>query len=644
MPSEGGIHLGVASFAHDTKLKNIDLSKTDSIIENEAFFNCTSLPVADLINVKELGNYVFADCALLHTVNMPIIEKIGEGAFSRATESGTSPVFSVLNLPSTLIYIGQGAFMGCSGFSEVTLPEGINEVPDFSFAYCTGLTKVVLPSTVDRIGSYAFAGCSLLEKINTSNVVEFGDYSFMTTEALVKIDFSNAETIGDYAFLNSMIAEIGDTSKIKTIGLYAFQANYFTSFDATGVEVIKEGAFNSNQQLRKIVLSEKLTTIEYAAFLGCSNLEKFVYLKDNKELESGKLNDSVLLHEGAIYTYLPNGELELNAYAGGNKNKEFVVLEGTIRIEQYAGNMNTNLTKVVLPDSLKTIGNYAFNGCTSLKTVEFKSFTAPSLESQYGITTSEDPYLQETDPGYDLLHKYYDLFGITQFAAQFIDIVGKNYPIKMILPSNDGLLGYDGILYEAYFGKVENAERSTYVARDQNTIKFLDAIKLVPTDVTKIKLSDEKVIVDALTLFNSLKQDLTTYGYTQEQVASMKKTVEDANAKLKEIKFANATKEVKEIQSLIDGLSEMFSPTDLSKLQNLSARINKLDISDRQLLDLTKYDKVVSSYNQYIKGLENEINSSKDVTNKAFDYTSLIVVSFVSLLSLLVIILKKVIL
>lgn len=644
MPSEGGIHLGVASFAHDTKLKNIDLSKTDSIIENEAFFNCTSLAVADLVNVKELGNYVFADCALLHTVNMPIIEKIGEGAFSRATESGTSPVFSVLNLPSTLIYIGQGAFMGCSGFSEVTLPEGINEVPDFSFAYCTGLTKVVLPSTVDRIGSYAFAGCSLLEKINTSNVVEFGDYSFMTTEALVKIDFSNAETIGDYAFLNSMIAEIGDTSKIKTIGLYAFQANYFTSFDATGVEVIKEGAFNSNQQLRKIVLSEKLTTIEYAAFLGCSNLEKFVYLKDNKELESGKLNDSVLLHEGAIYTYLPNGELELNAYAGGNKNKEFVVLEGTIRIEQYAGNMNTNLTKVVLPDSLKTIGNYAFNGCTSLKTVEFKSFTAPSLESQYGITTSEDPYLQETDPGYDLLHKYYDLFGITQFAAQFIDIVGKNYPIKMILPSNDGLLGYDGILYEAYFGKVENAERSTYVARDQNTIKFLDAIKLVPTDVTKIKLSDEKVIVDALTLFNSLKQDLTTYGYTQEQVASMKKTVEDANAKLKEIKFANATKEVKEIQSLIDGLSEMFSPTDLSKLQNLSARINKLDISDRQLLDLTKYDKVVSSYNQYIKGLENEINSSKDVTNKAFDYTSLIVVSFVSLLSLLVIILKKVIL
>ena len=73
-------------------------------------------------------------------------------------------------------------------------------------------------------------------------------------------------------------------------------------------------------------IAEKLTTIEYASFLGCSNLEKFVYLKDNKELESGKLNDSVLLHECSIYTYLPNGELELNAYAGGNKNKEFSII------------------------------------------------------------------------------------------------------------------------------------------------------------------------------------------------------------------------------------------------------------------------------------------------------------------------------
>ena len=147
-----------------------------------------------------------------------------------------------------------------------------------------------------------------------------------------------------------------------------------------------------------------------------------------------------------------------------------------------------------------------------------------------------------------------------------------------------------------------------------------------------------------MTLFNSLKQNLTNYGYTQEEVATMKKTVENANAKLKEIKFANATKEVKEIQSIINELNDAFNPSDLSKLQNLSARINKLDIADRQLLDLTKYDNVVSSYNQYIKNLENEINSSKEVTNKAFDYTSLIVVSFVSLISLLVIILKKVIL
>lgn len=642
MPSEGGVHIGRAAFANDTKLKNIDLIKIDAELENEAFFNCTSLAVADLQTVTSIGDYAFADCAMLHTVNMPKVVSIGEGAFSRATENGSAPVISVVSLPSTLENLGDGAFMGAAGFSEIVIPEGITNIPDFSFAYCIGLTKVVLPNSVDSIGQYAFAGCGALEKINTKNVEIFGDYSFSTTEGLKEIDLSSAKVIGDYAFINSTIAEIGSTSNITTIGEYAFQANYFTSFDASNVSSIKEGAFNSNQQLLKFIISDKLEFIDYAVFLGCSNLEKFVSLKDGKEVGTINLNDKVFLHEGSIYTYLPNGSIELNAYPGGNRNKEFAVLEGTVRIEEYAGNMNTNLEKVILPDSLKTIGNFAFNGCTSLNTVEFKSFIAPKLESNYGFTTSEDPYLSETDPGYELLSKYYNLFNDVYFYAQFIDLVGKKAPIKMILPQNDGVVGYDSLIYEAYFGKVKDAERSDYIARDENTVNFLDAFKLVPTDVNKIKLSDEKVIVNALTLLNSLKQDLTKYGYTQEEVNQMKKIVVDANQKLRDLKFASATKEVKEIQTLIDNLPATFDSTNLSSLVSLSSRINRLELTDRQLLDLTKYNQIVASYESYVSTLQNEVTSSKDVSSKTYDYSMVAAsVALFSLMSLLVVALKK---
>lgn len=633
MPSNGGVQLGVSAFANSAKLKTIDLTKLGETLGDEAFFSCTSLALADLANVKYIGNYAFADCNMLHTVKMPIVVSIGEGAFARATENGGSPVFSVLTLPSTLEEIGMGAFMGASGFSTVTIPEGITEIPDFTFAYCAGLTDVVLPTSVTKIGQYGFAGCTLLKNINTTNVTTFGDYSFSSTESLKTIDFTNAKRIGDYAFLNSVIAEIGDTSKISYIGDYSFQANYFTSFDASGAEVIGESAFNSNQQLTKLIISEKLTSLDYAAFLGCSNLEKFVYVKDGIEVADGKLNDYILLHEGSIYTYMPNGELQLNSYPGGNKNSTFVVLEGTVRIEQYAGNMNTNLEKLVLPDSLKTIGNFAFNGCISLNTVQFKSFTAPALESTYGMTNLEDPYLSETDPGYDLLHKYYDLFGVTAYYAQFIDVVGKKEPIKMILPANEDIVGYDNIIFEAYFGKVSESERDSYVARDANTVNFLDLVKLVPTDVNTITLSDEKIIINALTAFNSLKQDLTNYGYTQQQVSEMEALVVNANSKLRELKFANATKEVKSLQEEIDNLQETFDPSQLAYLNSLSTKINRLEIEERQVLDLTKYNAMVASYEAYMNTLQDESNSLNDVSEKAYDY-SLIVAVTVSLVSL----------
>lgn len=84
------------------------------------------------------------------------------------------------------------------------------------------------------------------------------------------------------------------------------------------------------------------------------------------------------------------------------------------------------------------------------------------------------------------------MFGLTVYYAQFIDLVGKHEPIKMILPSNDDVVGYDSIIYEAFFGKVSDAQRSTYIAKDNRTVSFINLMANVPTDATKVTLDDEK--------------------------------------------------------------------------------------------------------------------------------------------------------
>ncbi|MDD7736170.1 MAG: leucine-rich repeat protein [Bacillales bacterium] len=634
MPTNGKVEIGKSSFANSTKLKNIDLTKAGETIGDNAFLGCTSLAQANLTNVKYIGSYAFADCSTLNTLSMPAVVSIGEGAFSRVTQSGSAPAFSSLVLPDSLVSIGLGAFMGCSGFNQVRIPEGIQEIPDYAFSYCLGLEKVVLPESCASIGEYAFGGCSLLNSINTSGIEVFKESSFLATKALKDISFNSAIRIEDNAFLNSRIENIGDTSHIKYIGEYAFQANYFKYFDATSVESIGECAFNSNQQLTKIIFSSSLKSVGKANFLGCSNLEEFLYVNEGKELNEGKLNDSIFLHKGSIYNYLPNGEIQLNSYPGGNKNSTFEVLEGTIRIEEYAGNMNMYLKKLILPDSLKTIGNFAFNGCRSLEEVEFRSYLAPTLESSYGIYNVEDPSLSENDPGYNILFKYLDLFGATNFYAQFIDIVGKNNPLKMTLPSNSILVGYDSLIYEAYFGKVENSNRSSYVARDEYTVNFLDAFKKVPSDVNLITLSDEKTISSALTSLNSLKQDLTNYGYTKEEIEQMREIVLNANKRIKEIKLLNASKEIKDIQEAIDNLPNYFAPSMLEELNQLSLKISRLDIDDKLILDLTKYNGLLDSYQEYVSSLQGDIEEANKIADKGYVYPIAIALLSLSLLSL----------
>ena len=48
------------------------------------------------------------------------------------------------------------------------------------------------------------------------------------------------------------------------------------------------------------------------------------------------------------------------------------VKAGTVRIDFYAGNDNPHIQRIILPDGLETIGNYAFNGYTNLKVVSIK--------------------------------------------------------------------------------------------------------------------------------------------------------------------------------------------------------------------------------------------------------------------------------
>lgn len=610
MPSEGGVHFGTACFANDALLSTIDLSKTDEVIGSEAFYACTSLSVANLANVKEVGSYAFADCANLRTVNLPVVEKIGEGAFGRYAEEGAAPAITEIVLPDTLVSIGAGAFMGCNGLISVVIPQNVTAIQDYAFLSCVNLQSVTLPQNVTHVGEYAFAGCTSLTNINLGNVKTIGNYAFSNATLLQNVDLTYAESIGEGAFASTWLSGDVTANNLVTVGDYAFQNTDMTSFAAEKLQHIGVGAFNNNASLTQFVFSDNLAYVGSQAFLGCTSLTEF---KKADGSASGVINEYARLFDGVLYTTLPSGYLQLAAVPTGKNVDTLTVQEDTWRIDLYAGNANPYVKHIVLPDSLKTIGNYAFYGYTALQSVEFRSFTAPALESSY----DPNAVLAEGDPGYEILHKYFDIGGWELGYYNFVGLLGKNAPIKMILPSNSGIEGYDAVTYLVYFGASADAQRSEYEARDKNLVQFFEYAEEI-SQLNAITLMEETLISNAVSAYNAITQDPTVYGYSRKQYEQYVEMVLKASETMRQLKLANASQAARQLQTELDALPDVFSVMDVEMLRDIAARIAKLQPSERMILDTTKLTKLQNALAQYNEKLKADMQQVKDAVDSVY--------------------------
>ena len=63
---------------------------------------------------------------------------------------------SVYEIPEGIRSIGEMAFQGSYGLTELTVPEGVTEIGYSAFSGCVNLHVVCLPASLKEIGNYAF--------------------------------------------------------------------------------------------------------------------------------------------------------------------------------------------------------------------------------------------------------------------------------------------------------------------------------------------------------------------------------------------------------------------------------------------------------------------------------------------------------
>lgn len=107
-----------------------------------------------------LDAFCFDGFGFLKNIQLPpSLIVIGEFSFSECKRLKT------IDLPPHIKRIGKGAFQSCSRLTMLRIPEGVTEIEDNTFAFCQGLEVLELPRNLASIGAEAFQSCVSLKSL-----------------------------------------------------------------------------------------------------------------------------------------------------------------------------------------------------------------------------------------------------------------------------------------------------------------------------------------------------------------------------------------------------------------------------------------------------------------------------------------------
>lgn len=314
--------------------------ENDNVTEMQTTVYLKTLPILDYFSyrIDAEGNAIIgsyngteSDVSIPAEIDGRVVIGIDSSAFN-----GTE--IKNLHLPSTINWIGEGAFAS-SSLNSVNIPEGVKEIPASAFHGCSELTSVSLPSSITSIGEYAFYLCSALTDIDLP---------------------SSVNSIGAYAFSGCRNANgLSLPRNLEDIGEYAFSGSGITQLDIPdGMNSIPDYAFKSCSNLNGVTIPPNIVAIGEEAFLG-SAVTSIVIPATVTNIGENAFVRKGLSSSATIYGYY-------NSAAQEHADEYYITFVALDNVETglFLDNFSLSSESVTEGESISIKGNVVGNGVT----------------------------------------------------------------------------------------------------------------------------------------------------------------------------------------------------------------------------------------------------------------------------------------
>lgn len=391
----------------------------DEIFKNSSFLRSIVIPDS----ITAIGRTAFQGCSSLEDIHLPRrLARIEPYTFRYCTS------LEKIELPEALTFIGEYSFSGCISLREIIMPNTVTSVGGSSFDDCSSLSGVTISNNVTFLGAYAFRNTPWLAQ-QTDEFVLVGNTILMKYNGEDSIvDIPYGVTMITDAFTDSIAVEsINIPSTVTRIGPNAFRdaVNLKTILIPDTVTRIDSNAFRGCRSLRSINLPSSITILGEAAFRNCEKLTQVDLPPRLASISSYLLGECPVLTDVVIPSTVAS--INTNAFAGSDQvrlhvtydsvgeqfakdnliaytyylqqTKDFIYSRNDdgIQILKYIGNLfevdipaeidglpvnrintaafqnNQIVRSVTIPDSVKTIGDWAFSYMESLEAVQMSA-------------------------------------------------------------------------------------------------------------------------------------------------------------------------------------------------------------------------------------------------------------------------------